>query len=173
MSSGRRAQNLLNLKIARSCPGISRLSKACLCCGVQGSVPCEKQNVCCNPDTQPRARLRPVCLPWVSRPIPYRSMRLARSASSIGHLGRYIRCRNSSADQDDHQYRGVRVWVRWRYARIVLDVADQRLCRAKREGRNCVIAVQAVAEIVAREISAEFLWAGMSPRVTFEIICNF
>jgi hypothetical protein len=54
-----------------------------------------------------------------------------------------------------------------------LGVTDQRLCRAKREGPNCVIAVQAVAGIVAPEMSVEFLRAGMSPPVTFEVLCNF
>ena len=47
-------------------------------------------------------------------------------------------------------------------------VADQRLYRAKREGRNCVIAAQAVAGIGAPEMSVEFLRAGMSPLGTFE-----
>lgn len=56
---------------------------------------------------------------------------------------------------------------------LFLGVADKRLHRAKREGRNCVIAVQAVAGIVAPEMSVEFLRAGMSPPVTFEILCNF
>ena len=48
-------------------------------------------------------------------------------------------------------------------------VADQRLYRAKREGRNCVIAAQAVAGIGAPEMSVEFLRAAMSPPATFEI----
>jgi hypothetical protein len=174
MSSGRRAQNLLNLKIARSAPVFRDYPKPA--CVVESKVLFHARNkMFVAIQTHSYARTCALCACLGFR-VLFRIDRCGlrgRRASSIVHLGRYIRGRNSAADQARRQHRGVGVWARWRYARIVLGVADQRLCRAKREGRNCVIAVQAVAGIVAREISAEFLWAGMSPRVTFEIICNF
>jgi len=159
MSSGRRAQNLLNLKIARSAPVFRDYLK--LACVVESKVLFHARNkMFVAIQTHSHARTCALCafLIYGFR-VLFRIDRCGlrrRRASSIGHLGRYIRCRNSSADQDDHQHRGVGVWVRWRYARIVLGVADQRLYRAKRESPNCVIAVQGVAGIGARRCPLNF-----------------
>jgi hypothetical protein len=52
MSSGHRAQNSLHLKIACSAPVLRDYPKPASLGESKGSVPCQEQKVCCNPDTQ-------------------------------------------------------------------------------------------------------------------------